>query len=197
MKFALVTFAFCGNTQLKKQYLVKTDLLDLTSGDMVYIEGDSSKEKYVTCFVRYVEYDKFPSLKRRMIIERVPGTELNKIAKEQLKKFEHLWITEKACKGYKKKFKDNIHFTNDEAKKKILRNLCVASKVKTNIKGYEFYAFGTMLIVIQNNSSIVKVKNSNVGIRWTRPELTVVLDNILFATDFVEFYVEHHQMVNV
>lgn len=197
MKFALVTFAFCGNTQLKKQYLVKTDLLDLTSGEMVYIEGKQFGEKHITCFVCYVSEDKFPNLKRRHILKRVPIDVLEELAKKQIQKFEHLEITKKACKSYQKKFRNNDYFTVDDVKKKILRNLCVASKIKTKIKGYEFYAFGTMIIAIKNNSVIMYLKYSDVGIRWTRPELTIILDEILFPSNFGEMNVEFEQMVSI
>ena len=57
MKYALVTFAFCGGFFTHKKYLFNTEVEDLKSGDLVIVEGVKKGTISVAFFVNYIDVD--------------------------------------------------------------------------------------------------------------------------------------------
>lgn len=153
MKIAKVTFGLMANGKKSgKRYIFNTDL-ELEVGEHVVV--DSKGKETHAIFVGYYN-GKYKAEKN--IIRKATENEIeqywidveNKLIKSPLE------LEEFAYQSYCQRFKDNLHTTLEEARRKLTRNVLMSS----NLKSFKFannkmtFNYGTMEIVLQGNTVV-------------------------------------------
>lgn len=185
MKYALVTFAFCGGFFTHKKYLFNTEVEDLKSGDLVIVEGVKKGTISVAFFVNYIDVDKKAGIKRKTLLCKATEVDIDVLIFKRYKEFESIQIPLTICNKYRTLFKDNEHLTDYEVRFNMIRNLVLAATYEKK-ETFARYSYGTMRITIKDNK-VIKLEMAQNKKRWLltnelKYRTALKLEELLYAS---------------